>query len=97
MLFRSVREGADCKAWIEAAGFQKKVELFLVIFQLHYIKPIRGVTNSPCQQLQAVDLVISRSRTLIQAKRSKLADVSSDTLFVSHFEKAEEFAIELEI
>jgi len=73
------------------------MESFLVIFQLHYVEAIMRVTNSLSQHLQAVDLVISRSRTLIQATRSELTDLRSDPSFVSLFEKAKEFATELEI
>ena len=74
----AVSEGANGEARAEAAGLQKKMESFLVIFQLHYIEAIMRATNSLSQQLQAVDLVISRSRTLIQATRSELTDLRSD-------------------
>ena len=93
----AVSEGADGEARAEAAGLQKKMESFLVIFQLHYMEAITRATNSSSQQLQAVDLFISRSRTLIQATRSKLTDLRSDASFVSLFEKAKEFATKLEI
>ena len=75
------------------------MESFLVIFQLHYIKAITRVTKSLSQQLHAVvvDLVISRSHTLIQATRCKLSDLRSEASFVSLFNKAKEFAAELEI
>ncbi|XP_065561189.1 SCAN domain-containing protein 3-like [Artemia franciscana] len=56
--------------------------------------PLR--VKSP-QQLQAVDLAISRSCTLIQTTRSELTDLDLDASFVSLFEKAKEFATELEI
>ena len=93
----ALSEGADGEARAEAAGLQKKMESFLVIFQLHYVEAIMRVTNSLSQHLQAVDLVISRSRTLIQATRSELTDLRSDASFVSLSEKAKEFATELEI
>ena len=72
------------------------MESFLVIFQLHYIEAITRAMKSLSQRLHAVavDLVISRSRTLIQATRSKLTDLRSDA---SLFKKAKEFATELEI
>ena len=55
----ALNEGADGEARAEAAELQKKIESFLVIFQLHYIEAIMRATNSLSQQLQAVDLVIS--------------------------------------
>ena len=75
------------------------MESFLVIFQLHYIEAITRATQLPSQQLHAVavDLVISRSCTLIQGTRSKLTDLRSDASFVSLFKKAKELATELEI
>ncbi|XP_065565930.1 zinc finger MYM-type protein 1-like [Artemia franciscana] len=93
----AVSEGAHGEARAEAAGLQKKMESFLVIFQLHYIEAIMRAKNSLSQQLQAVDLVISRSCTLIQATRSELTDLRSDASSVLLFEKAKEFATELEI
>ena len=75
------------------------MESFLVIFPLHYIEAIMRMTKSLSQQLHAVtvDLVISRSRTLIQAIRSKLTDLRSDASFVSLFKKAKEFVAEQRI
>ena len=75
------------------------MESFLVIFQLHYIEAITRATKLLSEQLHAVavNLVISRSRTLIQATRSKLTDLRSDASFVSLFRKAKEFETELEI
>ncbi|XP_065573808.1 uncharacterized protein LOC136035766 [Artemia franciscana] len=93
----AVSKRADGEARAEAAGLQKKMESFLVIFQLQYIEAIMRVTNSLSQQLQAVDLVISRSHTLIRVTRSKLTDLRSGASFVSLFEEAKEFATELEI
>ena len=75
------------------------MESFLVIFQLQDIEAITRATKSLSQQLHAVaiNLVISRSRTLIQATRSELTDLRSDASFVSLFKEAKEFETELEI
>lgn len=93
----AVSEGADSEARAEAAGLQRKMESFTVIFQLLYMEAILRTTNSLSEQLQAVDLVISRSRTLIQATRKEIAELRSDTSFASLLEKAKEFAEGLEI
>ena len=51
----AVSEEANDKARTESAGLQKKMEPFLVIFQLHYIAAIMQTMNLLSQQLQAVD------------------------------------------